>query len=461
MRSTVIDTHAVHNILALYTVIMPSVISRFVPRGSSVLAMTTLGSYILGLLRDRIFAHTFGASVALDSYNAAFLIPDFLFNLLVASGIAAAVVPLFTQLKQRNRQQADAYINATIAAATAGMVCTGIAVMIAAPWVSHLVAPGLDATGQALVVRLMRVLAMSPILFGASNALGAMLVAQKRFLWYGVSPMVYNLGIIGGTLILAPTFGIVGVAYGTVIGAGLHLLARLGDAIASGWHWQAIRPLPMPELKRTLRLMIPKMFGHPIELVTFWVFTAIASLLTPGSVAVLNFARNFQSVPVSLLGIAMATAVFPALAEAALASLEQLRRLLWRTALAMGVASIAAALAVFVIRRPLVALLLGGGAFDASAVAATAMTLGVFCLSIPTESLSHLLARAFYATQNTIIPVVFSVVSLIVAGGSAYVLSRQLGIIGLPLGFFLGSSVKTVGLVVVFHRYTSRRSLSH
>lgn len=435
---------------------MYSVLKSFIPRGSIVLAVTTFGSYAMGLLRDRILAQSFGASATLDVYNAAFLVPDFLFNVLVASGIAAAAVPLFTELYARNKEHAFQYMNALIAVAVTTMVSTGILIMVCAPWLSFLVAPGLDESSRLLVVHLMRIVALSPILFAASNALGAMLIAQKRFMWYGLSTIFYNVGIIGGVLLLAPKYGIAGVAYGTVVGAGLHLFIRVVDAFSSGWRPHISWQWHSAEMKRTLRLMIPKMVGHPVEQVTFWIFTSLASLLAPGSITVLNFSRNFQSVPVSLLGIAMATAVFPALSEAALASRNELNRLFRRTTVAILLASGAAALVVFAIRQPLVALLLGGGAFDKEAVARTALTLGFFCLSIPTESLSHLFARAFYATKNTTIPVAFSVVSLLVAGSSAYLLLGRFGIIGLPLGFFLGSFVKTLGLWLLFLKRIDR-----
>jgi putative peptidoglycan lipid II flippase len=431
-------------------------ISQFVPRGSLVLAATTLGSYILGLLRDRTFAHVFGASANLDSYNAAFLVPDFLFNLLVASGIAAAAVPLFAELHQRRRGEEYRYINALLFAATGITLVVSLSVAILAPTLSQLVAPGSTREGHELVASLMRILAFSSVLFAVSNTLGAMLVAKRRFLFYGLSPMLYNIGIIGGSVWLAPRFGITGVAYGTLLGALLHAGIRFADALRSGWRWRAPRPLPLAALQRTIRLMIPKMVGHPVELATFWIFTSLASTLGAGSITVLNFARNFQSVPVSLLGIAMATAVFPSLAEAALASPSSLRILFRRTTTTLLTVSTAAALVVFFIRRPLVSILLGGGAFNSAAVERTAIMLGMFCLSIPTESLSHLFARAFYAMQNTWIPVSFSVVSLVVAGVSARIFIRSMGIVGLPLGFFLGSAAKTLGLYVLFWGYLKR-----
>jgi putative peptidoglycan lipid II flippase len=226
----------------------------------------------------------------------------------------------------------------------------------------------------------------------------------------------------------------------------------------SGWNlgWVA-HPWNTPEMKRTFVLMAPKMIGHPVEMLTFWVFTSLASFLQPGSISVLSFARNFQSVPVSLIGIAMATAAFPLLAEAVLVSKQELRTLLYRISKTILLASSAAALFVYIIRYPLVSTLLGGGAFDPDAVARTALVLGVFCLAIPTESLSHLFVRAFYAAQNTMTPVVFSVASLIVSGGSAYLFMGTFGIVGLPLGFFFGSLVRVLGLWAFFARSFTRR----
>ncbi len=435
---------------------MRDFLARYVPAGSAVLALTTFASYVLGLLRDRVFAHTFGVGVSLDAYNAAFLVPDFLFNVLVASGVAAAVVPLFSKLKKQNISQAYAYIDTVVAAAMGAMVITGALIMMFAPALSHLVAPGLSGEGRILTIKAMRILAISPILFAASNALGAMLVAQRRFLFYGLSPVFYNLGIIGGVLFLAPRFGIMGVAYGTLLGALLHALVRLIDALRSGWRWRGAFSLTSPEFILTLRLMAPKMAGHPVELATFWVFTSLASFLGAGTISALNFARNFQSVPVSVLGITMATAVFPMLSEAALGSRRELKRLFQRMTVSILLISVLAAAVMFLAARPLVAILLGGGNFDTEAVGRVAAVLAVFCLSIPTESLSHLFARAFYAVQNTVIPVVFSVVSLLIAGGSAYVLMGRFGIVGLPLGFFLGSAVKTVGLYILFLSFTRR-----
>lgn len=427
---------------------------KLIPAGSITLGLTTLASYALGLLRDRVFAQTFGASRALDAYNAAFLIPDLLFNILIASGIAAAFVPIFTELFYSDKKRADDYTNSAISGATGIMVLSAVIIALFADSISVLVAPGFNSEDLALVSKILRILAISPILFGISNTLGAMLVAKRRFLFYGLSPVLYNLGIIGGALLLAPKFGITGVAIGTVIGAGLHLLTRVIDALMSGFRFKINFEFKTPEFKKTIRLMLPKMFGHPVELAMFWGFTVIASGLATGSVAILSFARNFQSVPVSLIGITFATTAFPVMAKAvADHSREDFKKTLKNSFWLILGGSTLAAIVTFIIREPLIRLVLGGGAFSEEAIARTATMLGAFTLAMPTESLRHLLARAFYATKNTVIPVVLSIIGLVIAIGGGYLLRPSLDILAIPIAFSAASLVELIFLIVLLpHR---------
>jgi len=432
-------------------------LAKLIPAGSVILGVTTLASYILGLVRDHYFAQVFGATRVLDAYNAAFLIPDLLFNILVASGIAAAFIPIFTELLKLDGRRAIRYANSVMSAATGSMIITAVVIIIFANPISALVVPGFNLADRALVAEILRLLALSPLFFGASNAIGAMLVTKRRFLAYGLSPVLYNLSIILGTLWLAPHFGIMGVALGTVAGAVLHLAVRGWDAWRSGFVFSLQFGFTTKEFRQTLRLMLPKMFGHPIELLTFWAFTAIGSTLIPGSVAVISFARNFESVPVSLIGITIATTTFPILAVTIVdRSLERFRQVLKSSFLLIFFTSIAAALVTFWIREPLVRLALGGGAFDAGDIARTAATLGVFTLAIPTEAATQLLARAFYATKNTIIPVALSIAGFVISVGGAYLLVPRYDILALPLGFFIGSAVELILLIGFISLRTQR-----
>lgn len=434
---------------------------KFIPVGSVVLGVTTFASYGMGLLRDRIFAQTFGASRALDAYNAAFLLPDLLFNILIASGIAAAFVPIFTELFQTDKKRFHDYANSVISASVMTMATAAILLAVFAESLSALVAPGFNPEDRLLTAKILRLLALSPILFGVSNALGAMLIAKRRFLFYGLSPVLYNLGIIGGALLLAPRFGIMGVAAGTAIGAFFHFLIRAFDAVASGFRFHAQFQFKTSEFKKTVKLMIPKMFGHPVELAMFWGFTIIASGLGAGAVAITSFARNFQSVPVSLIGITFSTTAFPIMAKAiADHSPEEFRKILKNSFwLILGGSSLAAVV-IFLIREPLIRLVLGGGAFSEEAIARTAVMLGVFSLAMPTESLRHLLARAFYATKNTTVPVVLNILGLGIAIGGGYLLSPRFGILSIPIAFSLASFTELIFLMILLPRRLKKLPLS-
>ena len=426
---------------------------KLIPAGSAVLAGTTIVSYALGLLRDRVFAQTFGASRALDAYNAAFLLPDLLFNFLIASGIAAAFVPIFTELFYKDRQRAYAYTNSAIGGATGVMILSAVIIFIFAGPISVLAAPGFPTEDLLLVSKLIRILAISPILFGISNTLGAMLIAKRRFLFYGLSPVLYNLCIIGGAIFLSPQFGITGVAIGTVLGAFFHMLMRAIDAYISGFRFRFNFNFKTPEFKKTLKLMLPKMFGHPVELAMFWGFTVIASGLASGSVAIMSFARNFQSVPVSIIGITFATTAFPIMAKAiADHSQEEFKKVLKNSFWLIFAGSTLVAVITFFIREPLIRIVLGGGAFSEEAILRTSTMLGVFTLAMPTESLRHLLARAFYATKNTLIPVVLNITGLIIAIGGGYLLTPKLDILSIPIAFSAASLIELIFLIILLPR---------
>ena len=434
-----------------------SFLAKFIPAGSAVLGLTTLASYVLGLFRDRVFAQTFGASRALDAYNAAFLLPDLLFNILIASGIAAAFVPIFTELFHSDRKRSYDYANSVISAAVMTMAVAAVILAIFAESISVLVAPGFGPEERLLVAKILRILALSPILFGVSNALGAMLIAKRRFLFYGLSPVFYNLGIIGGAIFLSDKFGIMGIAIGTVIGASLHLLSRVVDSIISGFRFQPQFKFKTSEFRKTIKLMLPKMFGHPVELAMFWGFTVISSGLAMGSVAILSFARNFQSVPVSIIGITFATTAFPVMAKAISDhSQTEFKKTLKNSFWLILAGSTLAAIVTFFIREPLIRIVLGGGAFSEEAIIKTSTMLGVFTLAMPTESLRHLFARAFYATKNTLVPVVLSITGLIIAVGGGYLLAPSLDIIAIPISFSAASLIELIFLMLLLPRRLSK-----
>jgi putative peptidoglycan lipid II flippase len=198
-----------------------------------------------------------------------------------------------------------------------------------------------------------------------------------------------------------------------------------------------------------VRLAIPKAVSQPIEPLTFLYFTSVASTLGAGSISSVSFARNFQSVPVSLIGMAFSVAAFPVLAAAASdGDRARYTRLVVTNLATIGLLATGAAVGLALVGGFAVELFLGGEAFDAEDVATTTALLGAFALSVPLEAATHLLARAVYSTRNTLLPVIASLLGLIVTVLTVGALTAEQGIVALPLGFAAGQAVKVAALLV-------------
>lgn len=422
-------------------------VRRFVPEGAALLSVLIFGSYLMGLVRDRIFARTFGAGDQLDAYNAAFVLPELLLDVLVEAGLAAPFIPIFLRLRSGADPAAgDRFARSILSAAVAIMGVAAVVMFAFAEATISVIAPGFGGEQRELYVGLFRVMLVTPILFAASLTLGQVLLAEQRFFWYGLAPLLYNAGIIVGTVAFTG-LGIFGPAIGAVIGAVLHLASRFVGLRHSTFRIGLGRDLRTPSVREFVRLMLPKMASHPVEPMTFLFFTAIATTLAAGSVSAVSFARNFQSVPVSLIGVAFALAVFPALSTAhATGDRTGFLRLVRSNLMSVALITTIAGGTLALVSGTAIEVLLGGGAFDAEDVAMTSSVLAAFAISVPFESVTHLLSRAIYATRHTMLQVLASLAALGITVASTVALVDGLGIVAIPIGFAIGQAAK-VGLL--------------
>lgn len=420
-------------------------LGRILPRGAILLAVLTFAAYLAGLVRDRIFARTYGAGPELDAYNAAFVLPELLLDVLVAAGLTAPFVPVFTTLRRDAPGDAPAFAQTVLTLAVGVMGIGSIVLFFAAPATVELIAPGFDDATRALYLDLFRLMLVTPILFAASITLGEILVAEQRFAWYALAPILYNVGIAGGTVLLHDSIGIYAAAVGAVLGASMHLGIRIVGMTRSQVRIRPRLRLRMPALHEFLRLMVPKMVAHPIEPVTFLFFTNVASALAAGSVTSLSFARNFQSVPVALVGVAISLAAFPSL-SAVWASGDRgaFGRLVRTNLITISVLTVISAVGLVVVGPIAIEVLLGGGEFDAEDVRVTASILAAFALAVPFDALGHLTARGLYATHNTLLAVLAALAGFGVTVGTTLALVDTLDVIAIPLGFAAGMATKTV-----------------
>lgn len=423
-------------------------VAGVVPRGAILLSALTFGSYLMGLLRDRVFARTFGAGSDLDVYNAALQLPELALDILVTAGLSAAFVPVFARLRREDGGATEDFARTVLTVSVLIMLVAVGVLFVLAPMTVELVAPGFDAQQRAQYTELFRVMCVTAIIFAASFALGEMLVVRQRFLAYGLAPILYNAGIVLGAVVLSPRLGIVGVALGTVLGALLHLGVRALDVARTDFRYRPRLTLRSSGFREYVRLALPRALSAPIEPLTFLYFNRVASMLAAGSITAVSFARNFQSVPVSIIGAAFAVAAFPVLANAVAAGdRPRFTRLVATNAVTIGVLTMGAAVALWLVGGLAIELFLGGAAFDAEDVATTTLLLAMFAISVPLESLNQLLARAVYSTHDTILPVLASLAGLGATVASVSLLSDAEGIVALPLGFAIGQGTRMLLLL--------------
>jgi putative peptidoglycan lipid II flippase len=424
------------------------VVARVLPRGALLLSALTFLGYLVGLFRDRTFARTFGTGPDLDTYNAALVLPELALDVLVVAGLTAAFVPVFTEIRKGDPDAAEAFARTVLTGAIALMAVVVGILFVVAPQSVDIVAPGFTAPEREQYTQLFRIMCVTSLIFAASFALGEMLVARQRFLSYGLAPVLYNGGIVGGAILLSPAIGVYGAAIGTVVGALAHLAVRVLEVRRLGMRYRPQLGLRSAAFREYAWLSLPKTLSQPIEPLTFLFFTAVASTLAAGSVSSVSFARNFQSVPVSLIGIAFSVAAFPAMSTAAAAG-DRARylRLVITNLCTITLFTSAAAVVLYLLAPRVVNLFLGGEAFSDQDAATTGLILAAFTPSIPLESMTHLLARAVYATRNTLLPVGASVAGLAVTVVTVELLVGRQGVVALPLGFVSGQAAKVVVLL--------------
>ncbi len=422
-----------------------------------VLSAASLLSRAVGVIRDRVLAHYFGAGPIIDVYYASFKIPDLIYNLLIVGALTAGFIPSFTKLFYQHQDKKDAWklanniINIT---GVALIICCALGMVFTAP-LSRILAPGFSGENFTRMVGFTRIMFLSPLFLGISMVAGGILQSLRHFTLYALAPIFYNLGIIAGATGLVHAWGYIGLPLGVVLGAGIHAGIQLYGAYKTGWRWQPIFNLRDPETRTIGKMMIPRTLGIAITQVNQVVITMLASLLPVGSIAVYNYANNLQAVPIGIIGIPFAMAIFPLLSAAAAKNdNKQFVTHLMNTARQIIFLIAPLSVLILLLRAQIVRVILGSGTFDWDATINTANTLAFFSLGLLAQSLIHLLARAFYALQNTKTPFVIGVIAELVSIIAALVLMRPYGAPGLALAASIGVILNAIMLVVALRTHT-------
>jgi putative peptidoglycan lipid II flippase len=427
--------------------------------GASVVALAALISRVLGLLRDRVFAASFGAGETLDAFFAAFRLPDLIYQFLITGALTAVFIPAFArELHKRGKiarpgnPQAFAFAHSIFSVVM--VILTALATLFAlgAPWLMPLIAPGFASEQQEIVIRLTRIMLLQPILLGVSSILSGVLNSFRRFVAYAMAPVIYNLGIILGALWFVPRWGEIGLAWGVVLGALGHLLVQAPSAWKLGFRFRFLGFALPPAGRELLPLVLPRIVGVAAQQVNALVVTFLGSSLAAGTIAVYQFAENLQAFPVGIFGASLAVAAFPLMAEAsARAQAVSFRRMVANTLRIILFFIIPVTVFIILLRAQIVRVVLGAGRFSWEDTKLTLATLGVLSLAIFAHALIPLLSRAFFALRDTRTPVVASILAIVTNVTLAALWAARWGVMGLAAAYVVSSTLQVVILLAALH----------
>jgi putative peptidoglycan lipid II flippase len=425
-----------------------SLIRRALPKGAVILGLLFVVNAGSGFLAKKVLGHVFGAGPELDALWNAISLTSFPVTVLVLGGVIGPFLPLFVGLKGEADSAARDFARTIL---TCALLATAVAMgllFVFAPLIAPVASPGFVGDQRELYIGLIRAVALGQVAIAASMVLGEILIAERRYLSYGLAEFAQYAGLAAGALLLSPFFGIYGAALGFLLGALGHLGVRLAGIYRTSFRPSALLAFRTKGVGEFLVLMLPNMVSRGLTALFLLYFGQVASTLATGSVTSVNYAQDFQSTAESVVGLSLALAAFPALSAAAAAGDRRSFKRVFRTnLLTIGLFSVLAAvtLALF---AGVIAGLFRGGAFDDTDVSRMSMVLIILAISVPFECLVELYARAIFATHNTLQPTLAVAAGFVVGVITTTTLSGPLGLAALPLGYVAFRAVHLMALAV-------------
>lgn len=418
-------------------------------------SLIVMGGYLLsrvtGVLRDMVIAYQFGTDADLGSYYAAFRVTDLLYMVIIGGALGSSFIPVFIQAwehdgVERAWRVASSVLTWALTLLVVASVALWIAIPIVIPWCYG--GQGFDPQGLALTTRITRLFLLSPLLLGLGGLAMAVLNARDRFTLPAIAPATYNLGIIAGALLLAPTWGVWGLSWGVIIGAAIYLLVQLPGLWGLGMQLRLTFAWGMGELVTILRQMGPRVVGQAASQISLLITAALTARLALGDEKLtgLSYAYQMMLLPYGIFSLSLSTVAFPRLARLfADGQQQELIIRVRRTLSTILFLTLPSASALTMLAVPLVRVLFQRGAFDATSLLYTTAPLLAYATALPAFAASEILIRTFYAMQQTRIPVLIGLlqVSLNLGLGSlALHLGGDVGM--LALAFSIANNIEAV-----------------
>ncbi len=411
---------------------------------------------VLAIGRQVVIARAFGTGPDYDAFVAAFRLPDILFMLISGGALATAFIPVLSErLTLQPANDPDGWhLTSLVLNTMFGVVAvvSGLVALVALPLVEWLIAPGFSPDIQALTANLMRLALLSTIIFSVSGLVGGVLHSHQHFVLPAIAPIIYNLGIMAGAILLAPTLGVYGLMLGAIAGAAGHLLIQAPGLVRYRMRYRPVLDWTEPGLRQVVKLMGPRILTVGVIQINFIVIFNLASRLGEGSVSALDYGWDLMQMPQTIIGSAIGIVLFPTMSELAaqgdLAGLRQTMAQALRIILALAVPAM---VGLMVLGRPLIQVMFERGEFGPDSTAAVYQSLQFWALALVAHSALEVVNRLFYAQKDTTTPLLGALAGMVVNLVLAVLLYRRLDAGGLALSNGVAVTVEVL-LLLVFAR---------
>jgi putative peptidoglycan lipid II flippase len=404
-----------------------------IAQAAGLIALGNVASRALGLVREQIIAYFFGASGLVSAFGVAAMVPKMIYELLIGGMLSAALVPVFSQVAEREGRAALWGLFSRVASLVAVLLAAIVLVLeVFAPQVAWLLGGGFEPELQAALATMIRIIAPAVLFFGLSGVVTGLLYTLGRFRYPAFGAAVFNLGIIIAAPLLAGRLDAFSLAVGVLFGSMLQLLIQTPDLRDVRFRFRL--DLSDPTLRRILILYMPIALGLIISNVQIAIDRRLASGTGESSIAWMDRATTIIQLPHGLIASAISLAVLPALSRLnAIDDLEGFRQTLGQGLRMVLVLIVPATLGLLVLAEPLVALVFEHGKFTPRDTFWTAWALRLYLAGLIFAAVDWPLNYAFYARQDTLTPALVGVLSVGVYLAVALSLIGPLGMLGLVL----------------------------
>ena len=407
-------------------------------RSAAILAGAMVVSQIFGLLSKAVMGSVFGASAEVDAYLASNRLTETIFNLMAGGALASAFVPTFSALLDREGEKERAWL---LASRVANLLCLVLALLcligfvFAKAVVKYILVPGFsltDPTLQSLTVKLLRIQLPSVLIFSVSGLMMGVLNTNGNFLFPGLAPAMYQVGILFGVLVLAPRIGIEGAAIGAVLGSALHFLVQFPQLLKiPGARYTPSLGWKDPEVRKIVKLMIPRQIGASATQLNFLVNNYIASFLEAGCISALSWGLSLMLMPEAAIAQSVATVSLPLFSvQAARGQKDEMRSALASALRLVLMLAIPASVGLVILGKPIVQLVFERRSFTPEMTRMVAWALTWYAAGMVGHSVVEVVSRAFYAMNDTKTPVFILFAAMLLNMGMSFGFSKLFDSVG-------------------------------